>query len=68
MQKWLFEILNTNVIYEYLGTTVLSIVITYSFCKMPSIELNTITWFLDGFLKFILRKTFLPLKVKILLN
>jgi len=49
MQNWLLEILDTNMIF--LGKTILPTANT-SFCGMPSIELKTIAWSLDGVLSF----------------
>jgi len=50
MQNRLLEILDTNVIF--LGETILPTANTYSFCGMPSMELKTIAWSLDGVLSF----------------
>lgn len=50
MRNQLLEILDTNVIF--LGETIFPTANTYSFCGMPSIELKTIVWSLDGVLSF----------------
>jgi len=50
MQNRLLEILDTKVIF--LGETIFPTANTYYFCGMPSMELKTIAWSLDGILSF----------------